>query len=50
MKKSSVLETPHIELLVAKMPSLTDAARVLGIDQATLHRKRKNGERLLLLP
>jgi len=35
------LETAHIRALLQTMPSLADAARVLGIDQATLYRKRK---------
>lgn len=35
------LENAHIKALLDTMPSLADAARVLGIDQATLYRKRK---------
>ncbi len=35
------LETAHIRSLLQTMPSLADAARILGIDQATLYRKRK---------
>lgn len=35
------LENAHIRALLDTMPSLADAARVLGIDQATLYRKRK---------
>lgn len=35
------LENSHIKAILAKMPSLADVARVLGIDQATLYRKRK---------
>lgn len=35
------LETAHIRALLKTLPSLTDVARVLGIDQATLYRKRK---------
>lgn len=35
------LETAHIKAIVGKVPSLVEAARLLGIDQATLYRKRK---------
>ncbi|MBK8040823.1 MAG: sigma-54-dependent Fis family transcriptional regulator [Verrucomicrobiaceae bacterium] len=35
------LETAHIKALLEKLPNLADVARVLGIDQATLYRKRK---------
>ena len=35
------LETAHIKAIVDRVPSFADAARVLGIDQATLYRKRK---------
>ncbi len=35
-----VLETEHIRLVMARIPRLTDAARVLGINPATLYRKR----------
>lgn len=35
------LETAHIKAVVERVPSFADAARVLGIDQATLYRKRK---------
>jgi two-component system, NtrC family, response regulator AlgB len=35
------LEAAHIRAILSKMTSLADAARVLGIDQATLYRKRK---------
>jgi len=35
------LETAHIKAVVGKVSSLADAARILGIDQATLYRKRK---------
>ena len=35
------LEEAHIREVVARSPTLSHAARVLGIDQATLYRKRK---------
>jgi two-component system, NtrC family, response regulator AlgB len=35
------LEAAHIRAILGKMDSLADVARVLGIDQATLYRKRK---------
>lgn len=35
------LEEHHIKQVVAQTPSLTEAAQILGIDQATLYRKRK---------
>ncbi len=35
------LETAHITALMGKMSNLSDVSRVLGIDQATLYRKRK---------
>ena len=35
------LETAHIKAVMDRLPSLADVARVLGIDQATLYRKRK---------
>lgn len=35
------LEVAHISALMRSLPSLADVARVLGIDQATLYRKRK---------
>jgi NtrC-family two-component system response regulator AlgB len=35
------LETAHVRNILAKIPRLTEAAQVLGIDQATLYRKRK---------
>ena len=35
------LEEAHIRLVVARANSLTQAADILGIDQATLYRKRK---------
>ena len=35
------LEREHIMQVMAKVPSLGEAARVLGIDPATLYRKRK---------
>ncbi len=37
----SVIEENHIRAVVASTKSLQDAARILGIDQATLWRKRK---------
>ena len=38
------LERVHILRVVARTPSLNAAAEVLGIDQATLYRKRKKYE------
>ena len=35
------LEEAHIRAILARAGSLTDAASILGIDQATLYRKRK---------
>jgi NtrC-family two-component system response regulator AlgB len=35
------LEAAHIKRIIANTPSLEDAAKVLGIDPATLYRKRK---------
>jgi NtrC-family two-component system response regulator AlgB len=35
------MEAAHIRTIVERTESLTEAARVLGIDQATLYRKRK---------
>ncbi len=35
------LEQEHIKRILAKAPSLDEAARILGIDTATLYRKRK---------
>jgi NtrC-family two-component system response regulator AlgB len=35
------LETAHIKKVVANSPTLEEAAAVLGIDAATLYRKRK---------
>ena len=35
------LEEAHMRKILERMPSLTEAAEVLGIDQATLYRKRK---------
>lgn len=35
------LESEHIQRIVASSPSLQEAAEILGIDQATLYRKRK---------
>jgi len=38
------LEREHIERVVARAPTLDDAARILGIDASTLYRKRKKYE------
>jgi len=35
------LEELHLRKILARTPSLTEAAEILGIDQATLYRKRK---------
>ena len=35
------IEHDHIERIVARTPTLEDAAKVLGIDSSTLYRKRK---------
>jgi NtrC-family two-component system response regulator AlgB len=35
------LEEAHLRQVVSQTPSLSEAARILGIDQATLYRKRK---------
>jgi NtrC-family two-component system response regulator AlgB len=35
------LEEAHLRKVLAQTPSLVEAAQVLGIDQATLYRKRK---------
>jgi two-component system, NtrC family, response regulator AlgB len=35
------LEEAHLRKVLERMPSLTEAAHILGIDQATLYRKRK---------
>ncbi len=35
------LENAHIRALLESLPNLTEAAKVLGIDQTTLYRKRK---------
>jgi len=35
------LEKEHIQKVILQSPSLEEAARVLGIDPATLWRKRK---------
>jgi NtrC-family two-component system response regulator AlgB len=35
------LETAHLRKILEKTPSLSEAAEILGIDQATLYRKRK---------
>jgi NtrC-family two-component system response regulator AlgB len=35
------LEEAHLRKVLEKTPSLSEAAEVLGIDQATLYRKRK---------
>ncbi len=37
----AALEAAHIQRVVSRTASLTEAAEVLGIDQATLYRKRK---------
>ena len=41
MVSLDVLEAAHIRAVLARTPSLAAAADVLGIDQATLYRKRK---------
>ena len=35
------LEEIHLRKILDRTPSLTEAAQILGIDQATLYRKRK---------
>ena len=35
------LETEHIRRVIAQAPSMEEAAHILGIDPATLYRKRK---------
>jgi NtrC-family two-component system response regulator AlgB len=35
------LEAAHMKKILEVAPSLTEAAQILGIDQATLYRKRK---------
>jgi two-component system, NtrC family, response regulator AlgB len=35
------LEELHIRKVIERLPNLSEAATVLGIDQATLYRKRK---------
>lgn len=35
------LEEAHIRLILSRAPSMAEAANILGIDQATLYRKRK---------
>ncbi len=35
------LEEEHLRKIIERTPSLTAAAEILGIDQATLYRKRK---------
>lgn len=35
------LEEAHLRKILERTPSLTEAAQILGIDQATLYRKRK---------
>jgi NtrC-family two-component system response regulator AlgB len=35
------IENAHIRALLDSLPNLTEAAKVLGIDQTTLYRKRK---------
>ncbi len=37
----AALEAEHLQRIVASAPSLQEAAEILGIDQATLYRKRK---------
>jgi DNA-binding NtrC family response regulator len=41
MVKAEVLETAHIAAVIEKTETLDHAARVLGIDIATLYRKRR---------
>jgi NtrC-family two-component system response regulator AlgB len=36
-----MLEEAHLRKIIERTPSLTAAAAILGIDQATLYRKRK---------
>jgi two-component system, NtrC family, response regulator AlgB len=36
-----ILEEAHLRKILEKTPSLSEAAEILGIDQATLYRKRK---------
>jgi NtrC-family two-component system response regulator AlgB len=38
------IERDHIERVVARAPTLDDAANILGIDASTLYRKRKKYE------
>jgi NtrC-family two-component system response regulator AlgB len=35
------LEAAHLRKILGRTASLTEAAEILGIDQATLYRKRK---------
>jgi NtrC-family two-component system response regulator AlgB len=35
------IEQAHLRLVTARTPTLEEAARVLGIDAATIYRKRK---------
>ena len=35
------LEEAHLRKILERTPSLSEAAEILGIDQATLYRKRK---------
>ena len=35
------LEEAHLRTILEKTPSLSEASEILGIDQATLYRKRK---------
>ena len=36
-----ISEAAHMKKSLARTPSLTEAAEILGIDQATLYRRRK---------
>jgi Bacterial regulatory protein, Fis family. len=44
MVSLEALETAHIKKVIAKANSLEHASQVLGIDPATLYRKRKKME------